>query len=968
MTPERWADVDRILNAALTREPHARAAFIADACAGDQALSDEVESLLAEEAVAADFLSVPAAALAEEIATDTSIIGRRFGPYTITSLLGAGGMGEVYRARDGQLDRDVAIKILPPIFTTHSDRLVRFEREAKILAALNHPHIGAIYGLEDVDGIPALVLELVEGPTLAERLSDGPLTTIEALTIARQITEALEAAHELGIVHRDLKPSNIKVTGSGAVKLLDFGLAKNADGGIAEPGSVADTRGGSAAPEPARSSPGAVLGTAAYMSPEQARGEVVDARTDLFSLGAVLYEVLTGRPAFTGATLPAIQHAILTDSPPSPRTVHRAVPIALDRVVMTLLAKEREARYRSATDLRHELVRIADTIAAGRSHGQLRRWRVAAVAGAVLAISLGIAALRWTTGVPAPPPAHDDYQQITHFADSATSPALSPDGRMLTFIRGASTFHTRGQIYLKMLPDGEPAALTADGANKMSPRFSPDSSQIAYTTVNGDFAWDTWVVPVRDGTPKLWLSNASGLSWLSETQILFSELGRGLHMKVVAADARREAVRAVYTPAHERDMAHRSYASPDHQWVLIAEMESPVWQQCRLVPIDGRSAGSRVGPEGQCTSAAWSADGTWMYFSSNSSGSFHIWRQRFPDGPPEQVTRGTDEEEGIALDPDGRSLLTSIGNRRSSIWMHDARGDREVSREGYAFVPGIPNSGTTQPLSVGDRSLFYLVRQGAVRFAGVGERAGELWMTDLKTNSRRSVLPGHRVISFDVSRDGSRIVFAALDERGASHIWLAPLDRPSAARQLAAIDADSPHFGAAGDIYFRGTEREGSFIYRLRENRAPQKAAEQNVLFFMTVSPDGAWLIAMVEAPDAASGRRGILAFPTAGGNPVQLCDNCEIDWTPSGASLVVRLTTEDRHAPGRTLVLPLEPGRALPRLPAQGIRSPADLVGLHVLRDIDGFVYPGDVAPVYVAARTTTNRNIYRVPLREPN
>src|SRR4029453_9081229 len=229
---------------------------------------EEVESLLAHEAVPNEFLSTPAVALmaAEETA---AFIGRKFGAYTIVDYLGSGGMGDVYRARDRELDRDVGIKIPPPLFTKDTDRLVRFEREAKILAALNHQHIGAIYGLERVDGIPALVLELVDGPALAEGLLQGPLTVKNAVAIAMQIADALEVAHRQGIIHRDLKPANVKVT-SDFVKLLDFGLAKGVDHPAT--GSASST----VAASPTTSRPGAVMGTAAYMSPEQARGEPVD--------------------------------------------------------------------------------------------------------------------------------------------------------------------------------------------------------------------------------------------------------------------------------------------------------------------------------------------------------------------------------------------------------------------------------------------------------------------------------------------------------------------------------------------------------------------------------------------------------------------------------------------------------------------------------------------------------------------
>jgi serine/threonine protein kinase len=273
MTPDRWARIDRLYHEALERGTADRPAFLTDACAGDDALRSEVESLLAHDGDAA-FLSTPAVTT-----NGATLVGQALGPYVISARIGEGGMGEVYRARDTKLGRDVAIKVLPSVFASDPERLARFEREARVLAALNHPHIGAIYGVEERNGVRALVLELVEGPTLAARLARGPLPVAEALTIATQIAEALEAAHEHGIVHRDLKPDNIKVTPDGVVKVLDFGLAKAVAGDAASPDSPTLTRGGTRE--------GLVLGTPAYMSPEQARGQVVDERTDIWAFGCV---------------------------------------------------------------------------------------------------------------------------------------------------------------------------------------------------------------------------------------------------------------------------------------------------------------------------------------------------------------------------------------------------------------------------------------------------------------------------------------------------------------------------------------------------------------------------------------------------------------------------------------------------------------------------------------------------------
>src|SRR5687767_3046906 len=360
----------------------------------------------------------------------TEMVGQRLGPYEVVGLLGSGGMGEVYRARDTALGRDVAIKILPEAFALDAERRARFEREARMLAALNHPHIGAIYGFEQRDSVHGLVLELVEGETLAHHLRAGPLPVREALTVARQIAEALEAAHEKGIVHRDLKPSNVILSRQGAVKVLDFGLAK---AGLDE--SAADlshsptiTIGGTRA--------GVLLGTAAYMSPEQARGKVVDKRTDVWAFGCVLFELLTGRMAFGGDTVSDTLARIL-ERTPDWTALPPATPSNVRRLLQRCLEKDPRRRLHDIADARIEiedaLEKPAEVSTAGErspaSRLRIAGWAGAAAAGGAL---IALLAIRTMTA-PSPEAVTRFTVSLPDSVEYGFGMALSPDGRTLVY-------------------------------------------------------------------------------------------------------------------------------------------------------------------------------------------------------------------------------------------------------------------------------------------------------------------------------------------------------------------------------------------------------------------------------------------------------------------------------------------------------------------------------------------------------
>jgi serine/threonine protein kinase len=381
---EAWPRLKELFEGARALALDARAAYLAAACGRDEALRQEVETLLASHDRATSFLETPAVLFDDAMSTK-SLEGQWIGVYQLSARIGTGGMGEVYRARDTKLNRHVAIKVLLRAVANDPDRLARFSREAQLLAALNHPHIAQIHGLEDAGGLHALVMELVEGPTLADRIARGAIPIDEALPMATEIAEALEAAHEQGIIHRDLKPANIKVREDGTVKVLDFGLAKALDStsGAAEDAMT------SPGPGVRATEAGVILGTAAYMSPEQARGRPVDKRTDIWAFGCVLYEMLTGRPVFAGKTMSDLLAAVLTTDPDW-TTLPEETPAPIRKLLRRCLEKDRKRRLDSAADARLE---IDDVLAAPPGEASVvtrprQTWQKWSIAAAVLIVGL----------------------------------------------------------------------------------------------------------------------------------------------------------------------------------------------------------------------------------------------------------------------------------------------------------------------------------------------------------------------------------------------------------------------------------------------------------------------------------------------------------------------------------------------------------------------------------------------------
>jgi hypothetical protein len=560
MATDRDDRIERVCMAALDLDPEARPAYVRDACAGDEALRLEIESLLEREPMAAGFLATAALDVeAGAMARQRPMIGRRIGSYEILSLLGAGGMGEVYRARDSTLKRDVAIKVLPSVFTNDPDRQERFAREARVLASLNHPNIGAIYGLEDAGGVRGLVLELVEGHTLSERLARGPLPAAEALAIARQIADALEAAHERGIIHRDLKPANIKVTASGVVKVLDFGLAKALAG---------DTSADGLSESPDATRAGLILGTVGYMSPEQARGKPIDRRTDIWAFGCVLYEMLTGRAAFARETNSDTIAAIL-GSDVDWEALPAATAAGVRRLLQRCLNKEPAKRLRDIADGRIEL----DDAGPGAAPDAIASapvarwpWILAVTVGGLAAAALLLVQLR-PSGSPLAvtrfsiePPENGMFGR----GSNGRMLAVSPNGKILAVVAAGQDGHT--MLWLRFLDTLNASPMPGtEGSEGLF--WSPDSASVGFfaggalKTVSVETKEVRTICAVGGSTTQATWNQAGVILFVSETR------GVGGLVRVSATGG---AVTSVTTPdrAHGETGHLAPYFLPDGEHFL----------------------------------------------------------------------------------------------------------------------------------------------------------------------------------------------------------------------------------------------------------------------------------------------------------------------------------------------------------------------------------------------------------------
>jgi Tol biopolymer transport system component/predicted Ser/Thr protein kinase len=738
MKPERWQQIDKLLEQALEQEPSRRSVFLDGACAGDEELRREVESLLAAHERAGSALSSPPLAVTTQKPLDPlqGLIGQRIGHYQIVSRLGEGGMGIVYNARDTHLDRFVAIKVLPHELVADPDRKRRFVKEAKAASSLNHPNIITVHDIASENGRDFIVMEYVEGKTLGQLIPRRGLKLSEVLKYAIQIADALGKAHAAGIIHRDLKPGNIMVGEGGLVKVLDFGLAKLTE----RPQTGKEESTGTLHPQ---TEEGMILGTASYMSPEQAAGKPVDARSDIFTFGSVLYEMITGQRAFQGDSKMSTLAAILNQEPKPATQISRGVPHELEKIIKRCLRKDPERRFQNMADVKVALKELVEEGASGELAGivkpaQGNNRRVMIVSGlSACLVALTFAIWLWRPFRESGE-SHLTAIPLTTYPGDERFPSFSPDGNQVAFCWNGEK-QDNFDIYVKQSGEERPSRLTSDPADDVSPAWSPDGRTIAFLRRLSQTSQALILIPQRGGRERT----------LAELDI--SGVGEELEEPCLAW-------------------------TPDSRWVVspVVEHEQGGYA-LHLFSVETDERRKLTNPASGIvgdTTPAFSSDGRYLSFARHSNLKLDIYLLRLtdgylPDGEPERVPLENPVSLGVAWMPDGREIVvgsgtvTNFGLWRMAAFKPAMRRPLDFAQEN-ASAPAISRQGNR---------LAYSVR----RFDP------NIWRVDLTGAGKRSTSPVRFISSTRAdlepafSRDGTRIAFTS-DRSGAFQIWVCASD------------------------------------------------------------------------------------------------------------------------------------------------------------------------------------------------
>ena len=894
MRPERYQQIDHIFQVALGLEPARRAAYLDEACSGDEALRSQVESLITSDEGGLSFIDEPAFEIAARVlASDEPALsaGDRIDRYTVLSLLGSGGMGEVYLAHDEKLDRKIALKLLPTYFTRNQERLRRFQQEARAASALNHPNIITIHEIGEVDDQHYIATEHVDGEPLRQRMKHGPLTVDESLDITIQVCSGLAAAHKAGIVHRDIKPENIMLRADGYVKVLDFGLAKLTERREQPTDMGADNF---------EISSGVVMGTVKYMSPEQARGEQVDPRSDIFSLGVVLYEMLSGHAPFEGKTASDLVSAIVSKDPVPLRDYSAKGTDRLQHFINKVLSKEKELRYQTAEELLNDLrsfsqqyssTGIARLIVQAKQHKMRTGLALAALVVVLGAISLGVFQYRSR---------HVPFQKvsvtkITNFGD-AWEPSISPDGKYVVYKKGSVTEGPGpGKFSLWIKASGttnELQLVPVTEGGLFYTTFSPDGGYVYYSAQIRDQAPATFKVSIAGG-------DATKVPLIKPNDVSFSPDGKRLaYLDNRLPEGKTVLVVANADGTGERDIITRQ--APNYYWTAQKPSWSPDGKLIACVGQNGNESfphlfevNVETGAERAITHQHWNSSMGFVWLrdmsllfvaAEETSSNLQIWHISYPDGEARRITNDTLNYYGLSASADGTALVTSVLESPTSIWLVPVTAGKPTGEnDGEAFADA-DQAKEVNPINLTASSNWSgyarLAWTPNGRIVFVSEESGnaDIWSMNADGTDRKQLTTDrHWDTAPSVSSDGRYIVFMS-NRAAKENIWRMDIDGGNQMQLTNKLVERDPVFSADSKwVYFTSWQTGIGTIWRIPVEGGEPTQVISDLSFDPAISPDGRLLAY------SASGKTWVV--PVDGGQPIETKYGGS-QWTPDGQAL----------------------------------------------------------------------------------
>jgi len=941
MNADRWQQIDGLFQAAVELEPGRRAAFLDEACSGDETVRSEVESLLATDSREWDLIERPALEAAASLLADEQpqlAPSQTFGHYEIVNLIGRGGMGEVYLAKDQRLNRRIALKLLASDYTAYKDRLRRFQQEAQAASALNHPNILTIHELGEVDAQQFIATEFVEGETLRQRMKRAGLSIGEVLDVAVQATSALSAAHKAGIVHRDIKPENIMLRPDGYVKVLDFGLAKLTE----QKEQTIDSR----AVDNVDGSSGLLMGTVKYMSPEQAQGLTVDARSDIFSFGVVLYEMIAGQPPFKGETSNDLIASLLNEEPPPIAQHSPGIPEELPRIVRKALSKDRAKRYQTVDEVLSDLKSLKDELelesrhqrrskfvsgnrtqmlvtesqaldgavtGPGTSDSEARPTRSTAeylaseisrhkgAFGLVLALAvamLAVTALIFRFSLRAAPKLAESRFQRTKFSRLTTSgnnlPAvISPDGKYVAYIVNANG---KQSLWLRVIANSSDLQiLPPDDAIYQGMAISPDS-QMIYFDKTRDFGNSSGIyrIPLLGGVEKKLLNGTSG------PPVSFSPDGKSFAFVRWNADegsddvwlanedgteARRLASRKLEGPGDTCSPAW----SPDGKlivcpWGVAADNSMNLFE---ISVHDGTTSPMLNEKWDEVGQAVWLPDGSGLFITARERGSelFQIWLVSYPRGEVRRITNDINNYRFISLTSDSSMLAAVQIDRQSNIWVAPVGDTGNAKQITFKNYDGDNDQGLSW--TVGGQ-LVYATRAGG---------KSEIWIMDEDGSNQRKLTDDSSSNYMPaVTPDGRYIIFVSDRGGGKPHLWRMDIDGGNPKQLTNGPIEFLPQISPDGKwVVYHSYTSGVTTLWRTPVDGGESVLLTDRVLdTYSSVSPDGKFVSCLYL--DEHDGKKDwkIAVVPFEGGPPVKLFDVrpspisfAPLPWTNDGKSLM---------------------------------------------------------------------------------